>query len=192
MRREYKILLTGTLLLTFGGNLIGPFYVIFASGIGASIVVIGYAQTLFSVLAGILIILVGKISDRLNKQVIALVGYILSAFGILGYLFITAPWHLFIVEIIFAFSSACLAAPLTSLFAKYIQKKSEGFQWGLENGGALIVVGAAVFIGTFIIKLWGFKVLFLVMLLIHLIAILVQLQVYAMDRKNSMKINTTS
>ena len=68
MRSEYKILLLAGLITNFGGNLIGPFYAVFVQKIGGSILDIGYTTTIFSIASGILMILMGKISDKLNKE----------------------------------------------------------------------------------------------------------------------------
>lgn len=81
MRREYKILLTASLLANFGDNLIGPFYAVFVEKIGGSILDMGYTVAVFAISAGILTIIVGKISDRINKKLITIVGYGFYALG---------------------------------------------------------------------------------------------------------------
>jgi len=151
MNNFYKTLLTATLLANFGDNLIGPFYAVFVEQIGGSILDMGYSVTVFSICTGILMIIVGKLSDKINKELITIAGYALYALGSILYLIISSPWQLFVLQIVFAFGTACLSAPLTALFAKYITKGKEGLQWGLEGGGSYIVVGLAVFFGTFII-----------------------------------------
>ncbi len=183
MNNGYKILLTATLLANFGDNLIGPFYAVFVQKIGGSILDMGYSITVFSICAGILMIIVGKISDKINKELISILGYSLYALGSILYLLISSPWQLFVLQIVFAVGTACLAAPLSALFAKYIQKGKEGLQWGLEGGGSRIVVGIAVFIGTFIVSQWGFKILFLLMFIIQITAVLIQTKLYFAIRK---------
>jgi len=184
MNNGYKILLSSTLLANFGDNLIGPFYAVFVQKIGGSILDMGYSITVFSICAGILMIIVGKISDKLNKELVSILGYSLYALGSILYLVISSPWQLFVLQIVFAVGTACLAAPLSALFAKYIQKGKEGLQWGLEGGGSRIVVGIAVFVGTFIVSQWGFRILFLLMFIIQITAALIQTKLYFATRKN--------
>lgn len=184
MKSEYKILLLAGLITNFGGNLIGPFYAVFVQNIGGSILDIGYTTTIFSIASGILMIIMGKISDKLNKEIITIFGYILYAVGSLGYLLIHNSWQLFVLQIVFAVAVACLSAPLNALYAKYIKKEQEGMQWGLDNGGTMIVVGLAVFVGTYIVNQWGFKILFISMFSIQMLAALVQTQLYLQTRKN--------
>jgi len=182
MRTGYKILLITSLLTNFADNLIGSFYAVFVQKIGGSILDIGYTITVYSIATGLLIILVGKISDKWNKKIITVWGLLFFAAGNFGYLFITHPYQLFVLQIVFAIGSACLAAPLSALFAKFIQKENEGLQWALDSGGSKIVVGIAVLIGTLIVSNFGFKVLFIIMGTIQLIAAGIQMKLKVQDQ----------
>ena len=183
MRKEYKILLVASLLCNFADNLIGPFYVVWAEKIGASWSILGYSSFVFNLALGLLIITTGKISDKLNKKIITLMGYFLYALGTAGYLVIRNPWHLFVLQIIFALGTAFLAAPLTSLFSEFIQKEKSGFLWGLESGSGRIAVAFAVLFGTLIVTNFGFKILFLIMLAIQISAVLIQTKFYFLNRQ---------
>lgn len=136
----------------------------------------GYSATLYSVAVGVFIILVGRVSDRLNKKWITVFGLFLAAVGNFGYLFISHPYQLFILQIIFAVSGACLAAPFSTLFTKYIQKEKEGFQWALEGGGTRIIIGLSVLMGTFIVHYSGFSTLFILMGTLSLAAAGIQMR----------------
>ena len=184
MKKGYKILLSASLLANFGDNLIGPFYAVFVEKIGGNILDIGFTVTVFSICTGILIIIVGKISDKINKELITIFGYGFYALGSLLYLIISSPWQLFILQIIFALGTACLVAPLSALFAKYIQKGKEGAQWGLEGGSSFLAIGAASFVGTLVINQWGFAILFFVMFIIQVSATLAQTRLYFAVRKS--------
>jgi MFS family permease len=178
MSNGYKILLSASILANFGDNLIGPFYAVFVEKIGGSLLDMGFTVTVFGICTGLLMIIVGKLSDKLNKELITVFGYGFFALGSLLYLIISSPWQLFVLQIIFAIGTACLSAHLTALFAKYVQKEKEGEQWGLEKGGSFIAVGIASFIGTLIVNQWGFEFLFFTMFLIQMCATIVQFKLY--------------
>ncbi|MFA6397659.1 MAG: MFS transporter [Candidatus Paceibacterota bacterium] len=184
MNKGYKILVTASLLSSLSEGLFGPFYAIYVENIGGSILDIGQTMAVFAITTGILMMIMGKVSDKINKQFVVILGYVLYALGTFGYLIINNTWQLFILQIIFAIGTACLAAPWSALFSKFIQKKTEGLQWGLEGGGQHIIFGLAVFVGTFIINQWGFGVLFFSMFLIHVCAVIVQSRLYFVSRKN--------
>lgn len=184
MNYGYKILLSASLLANFGDSLLGPFYAVFVEKIGGSILDIGFTVTIFGICTGILMIIIGKISDKYNKELITILGRGFFALGSLLYLIISSPWQLFILQIIFAVGTACLSAPLVALFAKHIQKQKEGEQWGLEGGGSFIAFGIASFVGTLIVNQWGFKILFIAMFIIQISATLLQSKLYFAARKN--------
>ncbi len=81
--------------------------------------------------------LIGKISDKLNKDLVTTLGYLIYAIASLFYLTIDSSWKLYVLQIIFAIGTAFLLAPLSALFAKYIEKGKEGERWGLSQGGNL-------------------------------------------------------
>ena len=176
MSFKYKILLVAGLLCNFGENLLGPFYAVFVEKIGGSVLTIGYSHTLYLISSGFLIIVIGKLSDKLNKEWITILGYFLFMISALGYIFISHPWQLFILQIIASIGTACLASPLTSLMSHYINKKDEGFQWALSGGGEKIVIGLAVLVGTYLVKYFGFVVLFITIFIFDTIATILQLQ----------------
>ncbi len=183
MKNGYKILLTASLLANFADNLIGPFYAVYVQKIGGNILNIGFSVAFFSICTGILVIVGGKLSEKINKEIMVIFGYGFFALGTLLYMIISNPWQLFIIQILFALGTVCLSAPLRMLFAEYIQKGKEGVQWGLESGGEHIVVGIAVLIGTFIVRMYGFTVLFSIMFGIQILAMLIQTRLYVGKRR---------
>ena len=179
----YKILLTASLLANFGDNLIGPFYAVFVKNIGGSILQLGYSVTVFGISTGLLIILIGKISDKINKDLITTLGYFIYAIASLFYLIIDSPWQLFVLQIIFAIGTEFLSEPLSALFSKYIDKEKEGEGWGLSQGGSYIATAVSVFIGTFIVNKFGFNILVIIMFSIQIIATVIQSRIYFLNRK---------
>jgi MFS family permease len=176
MQIRYKILLIASFICSFADNLIGPFYAVFVQKIGGSILTIGYSYTLTMLATGILIIIIGRLSDTLNKEWVTICGYSLYALGALGYLFVSRPWQLFVLSVVFAIGTACLSSPLQALMSRVISKKQEGLQWALAGGGDKIILGLSVLAGTLIVKYSGFETLFIIMFILQVLAVLVQLQ----------------
>ncbi len=178
MRIEYKILLTAGLLANLGDNLIGPFYAIWVRKITEDPLIIGNSIAFYSLLAGILIIVFGKLADKYNKELLAMLGYLLSFIGTILYLIITQPWHLYAQQVLFAFSAIMLAGPLKALFSEFINKEKAGFQWALGDAGNKIIIAFAIFSGSLVVKLFGFTNLFIIMALLQLVAVILQFDLY--------------
>ena len=97
-----KILLYGGNLWSLGAGMFGPLFAVFAERIGGDILDISWAWATYLIVTGILIILIGKISDkRNNKEKLMMWGYALNAVFTFGYIFVSNPlvveyliWHL--------------------------------------------------------------------------------------------------
>ncbi len=174
MNKNYKYLLIAGMLCNLGDNLIGPFYSIYIRDLGIKLTDIGYSSVIFNFALAFLMFYIGKKSDKLNKKTITVLGYSIFALGSLMYLVISQPWHLYILQIFFALATACTAAPLSALYAEYIQKNKSGEQWGILSGSGRVAVGLAVLLGTFIVNYLGFKILFLTMFTIQICVVFIQ------------------
>ncbi len=182
LNRHIKILLYGGNLWYFGEGMLGPLFVVFTERVGGDVLDITWAWATYLILAGVLYIVFGKIADKYgNAEKIMVCGYALNALFTFGYLFVSAPWHLFVVQAGLGIAAAMASPTGSSLYAKYEDKKHGGFQWGLVGGEAQIVTGLALIIGGYVVSLFSFTALFLIMGTIQVIATLYQAQIL---RKN--------
>ena len=185
MSTAYKLLLFSSLIATFADSLFGPLYAIYVEGIGGDLLDVGNTIALYSVATGILIIVAGKVSDRIPKALLTTSGFALAAFGTLAYLVIQTPVQLYALQIVFAVSTAFLSAPFSVLLAKHINKGEEGFMWALEGGGGKILFGVGVSIGTFITHAFGFVAVFLIIFCLQVCAAISQAILFTRSRKTT-------
>lgn len=178
MNERIKILLYGGNLWALGAGMLGPLFAVFAEKIGGDILEISWAWATYLIVTGILVIFVGKISDKkANKEKLMIVGYGLNAFFTFGYLIVSSPIHLFLVQIGLGIASALSMPTWESLYAKYEDKKHEGYEWGLAGGEGYIITGIAMVIGGLIVNYFSFTFLFLTMGTIQIIATLYQAKI---------------
>lgn len=177
----YFYLLAASLTANFADSLFGPLYAIYVEGIGGDLLDVGNTVALYSVMTGLLIILIGKLADHFNKALLATIGFALSAIGTLCYLIVQTPAQLYALQIVFAVSTALLSAPLSALFAQYIDKKKAGLLWALEGGGGRIFFVLGLVIGTAVTHKFGFATIFVTIFTFQLFATLFQARVYALS-----------
>lgn len=185
MSTAYKLLLFSSLVATFADSLFGPLYAIYVEGIGGGLLDVGNTIALYSVVTGVFIIVIGKISDRTNKMLLTTAGFALSALGTLAYLIIRTPSELYALQVVFALSTALLSAPLSALFAQHITKGREGFLWALEGGGGKVLFGVGVAIGTFTAHAFGFIAVFLIIACLQACAAISQAALFLASRKSA-------
>jgi MFS family permease len=154
--------------------MLGPLFAIFGQKIGGNILDISWAWALYLITLGIFIIVVGKISDKIGKEKLLVIGYGLNAIFTFSYLLVSNPYKLFAVQFGLGIAAALATPTWSSLYAKYEDKKHDGAAWGLVTGTDRIITGLALMTGGFIITYYSFNVLFVIMGCIQIVATISQ------------------
>jgi MFS family permease len=175
INKRVKTLLYGSNLWYFGAGMLGPLFAVFAERIGGDILEISWAWATYLIVTGILVIFVGKISDeKISKERLMVVGYALNALFTFGYLLVSSPIHLFLVQAGLGVASALAMPTWESLYAKYEDKRHDGYEWGLAGGEGYILTGIAMVIGGLVVNYLSFKILFITMGTVQIIATVYQ------------------
>jgi len=170
-----KILLYSNNLWVFGEGMLGPLFAVFAERLGGSILDISWAWSIYLIVTGILVIVIGKISDvKISKEKLMITGFFLNAIFTFGYIFVSSPLQLFLVEAGLGVAAALASATWTALYAKSLDIKRPGYMWGLASGQAQLTMGIAIIIGGFVVNHFSFTVLFLTMGIIQTLAAIYQ------------------
>lgn len=162
MHKVIRILITTSIFYNIVGGLFGPIYAIFVEKIGGDILTASGAWAVYSIVMGILLLSFGKIEDKVNKRKTVVIGYFFSSIGTTGYLFVSQPWHLFVVQIVLGLGVITNPA-WDALFSVSVSKGKESSEWGLWEGSTRIYAGMAAIIGGFIASTFGFRMLFMLM-----------------------------
>ncbi len=180
LEAKERILLNGTYLWYFAAGMLGPLFAVFAQKIGGDILELSSAWATYLIVSGILIIIIGRLSDSFaRKEIIMIAGYALNAACTFGYLFVSTPLHLFLVEAGLGIASALAWPTWDALYAKYENKDHDGYTWGLAAGGEFLMSGIALIVGGAIVAHFSFKTLFIVMGSVQTIATLYQARILA-------------
>ena len=171
LSKHGRILLIADNLWYFGEGMLGPLFAIFAQKIGGDILDVSWAWAIYLIVTGILIMTFGKLSDKiLDKEKLVIAGYALNTLCTFGYLFVSKPWHLFILQVGLGIAVAMATPTWDALYSKYEKPKNAGYAWGLSDGQAQLVSGLAIIIGGLVINYFSFNALFIIMGIIQIIA----------------------
>ena len=172
------ILLVGSNLWYLGEGMLGPLFAVFSEQIGGDVLSISRAWACYLIVMGLCTVLIGRYSDgRVSKEKIMLLGYGLNAVLTFAYLFVQTPAHLLLVQAGLGLASALAMPTWEALYAKYEDKKHDGFSWGLFSGGADVMLGVGVLIGGVIVSHYSFSVMFVVMGCMQVLATLYQARI---------------
>lgn len=177
LNKTAKILLYSSTLWNLGDGMLGPLFAIFAQKVGGNILDITWAWATYLVVMGIFTVLVGKVSDRFQKEKIMIVGYAMTAMLTFCYVLVSSPWHLFLVQAGLGVAIALCNPTWYALYSKYTDHDNGGYIWGLADGLNHIVLGIAIMIGGLIVQYFSFDALFVTMGTIQTVATLYQLQI---------------
>ena len=186
MRPIQKLLLISNYVNLFGFALFSPLYALFALDIGAGAFQTGIAYGLYVGLAGVLIIVLGKLEDgSKHKRKLVVFGYFWLAFASLLFLLVKSPVSLYVVQAINAIGQGILIPAWKATYSHYEDKGKEASEWSLFDGGNLIFTAIAAVIGGYLVKLYGFHIIFILMFAIQLSAAILSIWLIKIARKNS-------
>ena len=174
MKKELKILLLSAIFFDLAAGLIGPIYAIFVEEIGGDLLTAGSSFAIFSMVSGILIFFVSKIEDKIkNTKKFLILGRLLGAIGLGGYILVENPLHLFIVQAILGLSVAIKSPAFSAVFSKNLDKGKYASEWGMLQSIYYVSIGVAAIGGGYIAQELGFKVLFWIMFILSIISFII-------------------
>jgi MFS family permease len=176
LNRKSRLLLYGADLSAFSEGMFGPFLAIFTERIGGSLLDIAWAWAIYLIVSGALIMVIGRWSDyKKRKEYFNIAGFGLEALFIFGYLLVSSPLHLFIVQAGLGVAAALSIPTWDALYAKYEDHRHAGRSWGLVDGQMQMFSGVAIIMGGSLVGYFSFTALFLTMGIIQTIATFYQI-----------------
>lgn len=177
MHRQLKLFLTATSFFALAIGMFGPIYAIFVQKIGGDLLAAGTAWSIFMIISGAGILLMGKLQDRVKKDKPAMIfGYSLMSLAFLGYYFVSNVTQLFLVQVLLGISTVLATPAHDSFYTKYLERGKFASQWAAWEAAWYIVTGVAALIGALLVELFNFKILFLVMFFTSLTGLVIVTQ----------------
>lgn len=96
----------------------------------------------------------------------------LNAIFTFGYLFVSTPFHLLLIQGGLGVAAAMATPTWNALYSEHENKRKDGFQWGLSDGFSVLATGVAIIIGGFIVVYYSFTTLFIMMGIIQILAVI--------------------
>src|SRR3989344_2555365 len=98
MNKLIKILLIADIIWFFGEGMLGPLFAVFTGRVGGDVLDITWAWASYLIITGLLIVVVGKVSDRIGQKKLVFTGYVLNAILTFSYLLVDSPLKLLFVQ----------------------------------------------------------------------------------------------
>ena len=184
MKRTLTILLAIAGFVALAGQMFLPIYAVFVQKIGGDLLTAGSAYALYAITIAIVILIVSRLEDR-TKQFgkLVLVGSAIMAFGFSGYLFVTEPIHLFIVQFILGLGFAVYAPAFDALYAMSLDRGKFASEMGYWEAMFFAVSAVAAFIGGFVAHTFGFVYVFYLMIFVSLLGVVISFVLFIDEQK---------
>jgi len=175
-----KILITSDFFLNLGWGLLSPVFALFilqeitiddpfraAEVAGLSALFYWISKSFFEIPIGYLL---DKKHGEKDDFWFMVVGTLITSLVPIGYLFSTAPWHIYLWQVVHAIGMAMSLPSWLAIFTRHIDKGKEGFEWSLETTSIGLGAGIAGGLGGIISSYVGFNTLFILVSLLNFIS----------------------
>jgi len=162
-----KILIWSDLTFWSGWGLISPIFAIFIVEKiqGGTVAVVGMATAIYWILKSLLRIPIGLFLDSRQGEEddfwFLFFGLIITSLVPFGYLMVVFPWHIYLLQILFALGMAMALAGSSAIFTRHINKGKEATEWGLDATSVGLGIGVAGALGGLLAASFGFTIVFI-------------------------------
>lgn len=175
LNKIIKYLVLSDLIFYTGWGLISPIFAIFVlnSIIGGTAFVVGLAAGINLIVRSILRIPFGRYADKSQKisYYLMFYGLFISALVPIGYIYSSAPIHLYILQAILGASLAMSSAGWTCLYSRHMDRGKESTEWGIDAVAVGIGPGVAGILGGLALTYFSFDKVFIGTTLLGLIGV---------------------
>ena len=174
-----KVLIVSDFFLNLGWGLLSPVFAIFilkditTQDPLKAAEVAGFAALFYWITKSFLTIPVGYILDKKGGEKddfwVMVIGELIMVFIPIGYLLANAPWHIYLLQILYGSGTAMAFPSWLAIFTRHIDEGKEAFEWGVESTSIGMGAGIAGGLGGIIAGALGFSVLFVIVSLLNFV-----------------------
>lgn len=183
-----KTMIASDVALLTGFGFIAPIFAIFiaqkitAGDTAEAAKIAGFTMAIYWGIKSLLMIPFGKYLDKNHGEkddlYFTVIGNLLAAVAVFGYIFSFLPWHIYLLQGIYSLGMAMNIPGWTAIFTRHIDKGQEAFEWATRSTVIGIGAGTSGALGGLIAFQFGFTTLFVAVGIVVLISALLPLLIY--------------
>ena len=174
MHKEIKYLLLTNSFFLFANNLFAPLFALFIQKIDSAAFHVGGIWSVYIFSVGILAFLISKYENHEEyADYFLIAGFFIRLIGWIAYYFSTQLWHLYLIQIIMAVGESLGSPSFNLIYSRFLTKGEYASDWGLNTTVTSLIVGFASLFGGIIVQNFGFRILFIIMIIFCSISIFI-------------------
>lgn len=181
INRIIKFLITSDFVLNLGWGLLSPIFAIFiveniaVKGPLEAAKIAGFSALFYWITKSILQVPIGHYLDKNHGEKddfwFMVSGELIAALIPLGYLISYLPWHIYVLQIIYAGGMSMVIPSWNAIFTRHIDEGREAFEWSMESTFLGAGAGIAGGLGGVIAGAFGFKTVFIIVSILNIISV---------------------
>lgn len=166
INKVIRVLILSDVFLVTGFGFITPIFAVFLTNNikGGNVEVAGFAAAIYWIILSLVLIPSGKYLDRNHGEkddlYFIVIGNLLAALAVFGYIFSYLPWHIYFLQVIYAFGMGMNIPGYTAIFTRHVDKGKEAQSWSTRTAFVGVGAGIAGALGGIIAHRFGFISLF--------------------------------
>ncbi len=162
------LLLVSNFFNVFGWALLTPLYALYATRLGASPQAVTFLWSFYTLLAGMLMMLLGWAEDRIrNKSRLLTIGYVIQTAGVAVLFSATNVRWLVVALGMYAIGTGFVMPIWKVMYAKNGSKGKEAAGWGFFHGMNTLLISAAAALSGLLFVAAGFRGILALMVIMH-------------------------
>lgn len=163
------VLIASDFIILSAYGFISPVFAIFLTNkiIGGTLIVVGISEAIYLASKSIFQIPFSILLDKTEGERIdfwfLFVGSLIMSCSLFLYLFVSLPWHIYLISLVYGLGSALSDSSWNGLFTRNIVRDRESFAWSFSSTMVDLGEAGAAVIGAIIAQFLGFNQLFLIM-----------------------------
>lgn len=176
LNKIIKVLILADFILLTGFGFVLPVFALFITQHiqGGSVMVVGLASFAYWFTLSLVLIPAGRYLDKNRSEKDDLyfisIGTALGGIAVFGFIFAYLPWHIYVLQGLYAIGMGMNIPGYTAIFTRHIEKGREALSWSTRASLVGIGAGIAGGLGGIVANFFGFKILFLGVAILLLIS----------------------
>lgn len=175
-----KTLIVSDLFLNFGWGLLSPVFALFilsdfgVANASQAAQIAGLASLFYWIPKSFFQIPISTYLDNKHGEKddfwFMVCGLIIVSVVPIGYFFANVPWHIYVLQVIYAFGMAMTIPSWSAIFTRHIDKGKEAFEWSMKSNSVGMGAGIAGGLSGIVAANFGFGFLLTFVSLFTLVA----------------------
>ncbi len=169
VNRVIKVLVYSDFILNYGWGFLSPIFSLFIAqeitngNLEKALEVAGLSAFFYWIPKSILQIPIARYLDKNHGEkddfTLMLIGTFMTGIVPIMYLLSTAPWHIYLAQIVHSIAMALVIPAWTAIFTRHIDKGKEALEWSLWSTFVGVGAGIAAAMGGVATAFLGFKLI---------------------------------